>query len=301
LNIKLNLKNEELVLKNNIIDELRNIEIKKLEKIIDELQIENARLSSIISDLERKVEKQQLQLDLQQTEIESLKADNKLIKASKESQQTEIESLKADNKLIKVSKESQQTEIESLKADNKLIKASKESQQTKLDKLVEDMEAMKLEKQKLEEASLISDIYHQLYKQFLLKNKDDDDIKKYIKVKTNESNKTSLKVYLAEFHATMRDRNDISARIKSKFNNAINKNSSANLLSHENNSNIYSKICEPRNIACHSSIRDSSNFDSKKDYLQQIKSRIEIMQHHKTDGEQLFKQLQNIIVILNYK
>ncbi len=225
MNIKLNLKNEELVLKNNIIDELRNIEIKKLEKIIDELQTENARLSSIISDLERKVEKQQLQLDRQQIEIESLKA------------------------------------------DNKLIKASKESQQTKLDKLVEDMEAMKLEKQKLEEASLISDIYHQLYKQFLLKNKDDEDIKKYIKVKSNESNKTSLKVYLAEFHATMRDRNDISARIKSKFNNAINKNSSANLLSHENNSNIYSKICEPRNIACHSSIRDSSNFDSKKRLL----------------------------------
>jgi hypothetical protein len=66
----------------------------------------------------------QLQLDRQQSEIESLKA-------SKESQQSEIGSLKA----------------------------SKESQQTKLDKLVEDMEAMILEKHKLEEASLISDIH----------------------------------------------------------------------------------------------------------------------------------------------
>jgi len=241
---QLNLKNEELFSKNktidelkNTIDELKNIEIKRLEKIIDELQKENARLLTVISELENKLEKQQNQLDRQQSII---------------------------------------------------------------DQLVIDMEANKLEKQKLEEASLISDIYHQLYKEFLLKNKDDDDIKNYIKVKTNGRNKTSLKVYLADFHATMRDRNEVSARIKLKFNNAINKNSSANLLSYENNYIIYSEICEPRNIACHSSIQDS-NFDSKNDYLHKIESKIKIMQHHKTYGEQLFKQLQNIIVIFNYR
>ena len=42
-------------------------------------------------------------------------------------------------------------------------------------------------------------------------------------------------------------------------------------------------------------------FDSKNDYLHKIESKIKIMQHHKTYGEQLFKQLQNIIVIFNYR
>lgn len=182
------------------------------------------------------------------------------------------------------------------KADE--FKTQQDDQQTKLDKLIFDMEQIKLEKKKLEEASLISDMFYYLYKQFILLHQDDDDVRKFV-----TTTKTSTKIDVDEFHDFLQERDDDSSKnIKSKFNEAINKNSVAKVFTFDSNLIRYSTICQP-----HSSIRllfislnpvysiqDLSKYDSIKEYLKYLKIIVQNMTIYKNDGEIVYKQFQSL-------
>jgi hypothetical protein len=73
-----------------------------------------------------------------------------------------------------------------------------------------------------------------------------------------------------------------SANIESKFNESIIKKSKEKLFSYAYNSDIYSRIVEPRNNAC-SNIKDPSKYSSNKEFLLLIQEKI--MSLFKVDAE----------------
>jgi hypothetical protein len=167
-----------------------------------------------------------------------------------------------------------------------------------INELKDDMKAMKKKNMEIEEASLISDVLFHLYRLFITVNKDDDDVKRFIDEKKNLlNNQTYHEINVKAFHDIMKQENldAFSANIKSKFNESINKKSKEKLFSYACNSDIYSRIVEPRNNACYRSIKVPSKYSSNKEFLLLIQEKIQKMSLFKVDAENVFKQLQSLI------
>ena len=199
--------------------------------------------------------------------------------------------------------------IEALKEEKEVIlktisdiNAKIEGQNKKIDDQYTKFQELLNDKIKMQEASLISDILFQLYKQFILKNKDDNVIKEnFITYKKKVVSKT---VYIANidtkfFHRCLNnqcDDEELNDYIKEKFKLAVNETTTEKKHSYESNERKCVEMASERNKKSHSELRDISKYSNNEEFFSLAKQEIEQITkpNYKEFGKELLEQIQNL-------
>jgi hypothetical protein len=241
------------------------------------LKIENAELKAKISinESERRIseDNHRKSEELLNKEIYNLKNEeiaklNNLIAELKEEKKNLIEQLKL-----------QTLRIEKLEESNKeLIFSNKE-----LTRIIKTEEAANEE---LKSASLISDLLAKLFQKFILKNKDDENFKHFIKINSDFEDPFIEKIELQNFHRFLKmPKTNEKAKekanvIKSKF------NTFTNYESYDDIQSIYKDICQPRNKnpKCHSNLNNTLDDDNDPNFLKDIETEIEKRTFYKNEA-----------------
>ena len=226
--------------------------------------------------------------ELNKREIEELK---EIIKKLKEEKEILLNTINDLNAMIKAQNKKLEDQAKKLEDQAKKL----EDQKKNIEKLLDD-------KKQMEEASLISDIMYQLYKQFIVQHENDTVIKEnFITYKTSVRTK---KVYIADidtklFHRCLNEKCDdeeLKSYIKEKFKLAVNNDPSEKNHLYEYNEKMYSEIVWNTRKTCHSHIRDISYYSKKEDFFSHAEEQIEKLTrpNYKEFGKELLEQFQNL-------
>jgi hypothetical protein len=245
------------------LNKLKNIEIKKLEQIIDQLENEKAYLIKRLEEQNKKIDEQNKKIDEQNKKIDE---------QNKKIDEHEIARLRDASNIASLN-----SRIDSLEENQK----------------------------KIDDASLVSDLLYQLNRQFILKNKDDDLIKKFIEYK-NDPFTGELEVHDINdksFHRLMFKpvstfKNQI-IHIEKLFISCVNKQSMREKYSYNFNQNIHNTIIKERNGKCHSKVKDVSKYEKFDDFLEDAKNELNKMIYFKAEAQDVFTQLEILLKVVN--
>ena len=169
-----------------------------------------------------------------------------------------------------------------------LIEELQEEKKNLLDELYNykcRIEILEKSNEELASASLISDLLTNLFRYFIMSNKDDINFKPYIKYLNCEEE--IVEIYLSSFHKFMKDsakENEKAISIRAKFIEFT-----ANSFTYDSiQTEIYKKISQPRNSdpLCHGQIGNVI-FESLDDILKESRVKISKMRFHKEEAEKI--------------
>lgn len=152
---------------------------------------------------------------------------------------------------------------------------------------------------KMKEASLLSDLMYQLYRQFILKYENDEIIKNvFITYTTSKSDNNPVIVNIDTklLHRYLYDDEyEFCKYVKEKFKKAVNI-SNEEKFSYEYNTQHYNHIISSRNSYCHSKIKDISKYPEKNGFFLHAEEEIGKLMDEKNKkiAKEVLEQIQNL-------
>lgn len=261
----------------------------QIEKLKDEIKA----LKEEIAHMKSKLDEKDSIIKQKDSIIEELRLKNENL-ANKE-----IKELKKIIEELREEREDLKKIIDGLKEEKEELIKRNNQQSFKIQILQNDYNKMK-------EASLISYLMYQLYRQFILKYEDDEIMKDFfITYKTNKLNgkKMIVNIDTKLLHRVLYDdddENEFNRYVRENFKKAVNY-SNDKKFSYENNSQNYNEITSWRNKYCHSLIKDISKYKEKNDFFLHAREEIGKLkdEQYKKFGEEVLEQIENLHRVKN--
>lgn len=195
------------------------------------------------------------------------------------------------------------TLVEQLTEEKKNLLEQLKQYKQRIEKLEESNERLEKSNKSLEESneqlksqSMIQDLLANMFRHFIILNKNDQNFKPFIKISNmNDREEIIDEINLSSFHRVLRNKKSNEANfIKLKFTTFT-----SNLLTYDQvQTDFYKNLCESRNYnpVCHG-INNiiHYNYDELDSFLVDTKNKIEEMKFHKEPANQIFNVLKTNI------